>query len=222
MKAPLPPVRLVPLNWVRTTTGSGAFSAMDHSIPPAPDNNASPLDSTGGLPAGQFPEPVFQPLPPAPPEQFQTQRSEDGRVALTNDGLELQGELFGWRELEAVDVRPVRWLLGVLLGAFVLCAFLLGYLQFWLSTVPAALGIGLGIALLAWGARGTNRWRLHRPGQEPRHFAFSGPARSWEQLAQEANYRIRKRHDEAAATAAYWLALADWQAQTRHPDYLHP
>lgn len=151
----------------------------------------------------------FQPLPPPPPELLPTLRSEDGRVALTNDGLELNEELFGWRELEGVDVQPVRWLLGVMLGAFTLCIFMLGFLQFWLRTVPAALGMSLGIALLAWGARGTNRWRLHRPGQEPRHFAFSGPARSWQQLAQEANRRIRQRHDEAAATAAYWLHQAE-------------
>lgn len=130
-------------------------------------------------------------------------------MALTNDALEINGELFGWRELAGVDVQPVRWLLGVLLGGFVLCGFMLGYLQFWLRTVPAALGLSAGALLLVWGVRGTNRWRLHRPGQEPRHFAFSGPARSWQQLAQEANYRIRQRHQEAAAEAAYWLSGAE-------------
>ncbi|OWP63086.1 hypothetical protein CDA63_11175 [Hymenobacter amundsenii] len=108
-----------------------------------------------------------------------------------------------------MDVQAVRWLLGVLLGAFTICVFLLGYLQFWLRSVPAALGLGLGIALLAWGLRGTNRWRLHRPGRETRHFAFSGAARSWQQLAREANRRLRQRHHEAAATAAYWLQQAE-------------
>ncbi|MET4104943.1 hypothetical protein [Hymenobacter sp. UYP22] len=213
MQVPLPPVRFVPPNWVRTTTGSGAFSAMDHSTP-SPHHSAGPEPNDQ---PGTFSQPVPPPQPPAPPVQFATLRSEDSRVALTNEGLELNGEIFGWRELEGVDVRPVRWLLGVLLGAFILCAFLLGFLQYWLRSVPAALGMGLGVALLAWGARGTNRWRLHRPGQETRHFALAGPARSWQQLAQEANHRIRQRHDEAAATAAYWLALADWRSQQAAP-----
>jgi hypothetical protein len=212
MQAPLPPVRLVPPQWVRTSTASGAFSVMLPSMLPSSD--PTPPDSTPLLPASPDAGSAFQPLPPPPPEQFPTLRSEDGHVTLTNEGLELNDELFGWRELEGVDVRPVRWLLGVLLGAFTLCTFMLGFLQFWLRTLPAALGMGLGIALLAWGARGTNRWRLHRPGQEPRHFAFSGPARSWQQLAQEANRRIRQRHDEAAATAAYWLYQADLTARS--------
>lgn len=218
MKAPLPSVRLVPPQWVRTTTASGAFSAMSHSTVPEPAATPNQPEETAHPLAPLLPEPHFQPLPPPPPEQFTILRSEDGRVELTNDGLELNGELFGWRELEGVDVRPVRWLLGVMLGAFTLCVFMLGFLQFWLRTVPAALGMSLGVTLLAWGARGTNRWRLHRPGQEPRHFAFSGPARSWQQLAQEANRRIRQRHDEAAATAAYWLQAAEptnWPPQPR-------
>ncbi|WP_092737741.1 hypothetical protein [Hymenobacter psychrophilus] len=136
---------------------------------------------------------------------FTTLRSEDGRVALTNEGLELNGEQFIWRELEGVDVQPVRWLLGVLLGAFSFFGFLLAYLQFWLKTAPAALGIGLGLALLAWGLRGTNRWRVHRPGRQTRYFALAGPARSWQTLAQEANRRIGQRHHETATAAGYWL-----------------
>lgn len=154
----------------------------------------------------------FSLLPPPPPEHFLTLRSEDGRVAVTDHGLEIQDKLFGWRELEAVDVRHVRWLLGVMLGGFVLCGFLLGYLQFWLRSTPAAAGIGLGALLLVWGVRGTNRWRLHRPGQEPSHFAFSGPTLAWQQLAQEANHRIRQRHREAALEAAYWLQVAEASA----------
>ena len=214
MQAPLRPVPVVPPQWVRTTTSSGAFSVMTDDTPPLlpgaePETPEHLLPDSAPTP---FPEPnpsepdtSFRPLPPSPPEQFPTIRSEDGRVALTNDALELNGELFGWRELEGVDVRPVRWLLGVLLGAFVLCGFMLGFLQFWLRSLPAALGMGLGIVLLAWGARGTNRWRLYRPGREPRHFAFSGGARTWQQLAQEANRRIQQRHNEAAEAAAYWL-----------------
>ncbi|GAB3292733.1 hypothetical protein GCM10027348_12090 [Hymenobacter tenuis] len=223
MQAPLRPVPVVPPLWVRTTTSSGAFSAMtDDQTPLLPGSAPETPEPTPPAPAATpFPEPNssetdtgFRPLPPPPPEQFPTIRSEDGRVALTNDALELNGELFGWRELEGVDVRPVRWLLGVLLGAFVLCGFLLGFLQYWLRSLPAALGMGVGIMLLAWGARGTNRWRLHRPGREPRHFAFSGGARTWQQLAQEANRRIQQRHNEAAADAAYWLHATSFPGPT--------
>lgn len=213
MKAPLPPVRLLLPQWTHTTTASGAFwiGKPPENQPASPPADAAPapepLFSTEPLEPAS--EPEFRLLLPPPPEQFATERSEDGRVALTNEGLELDGELFGWRELEGVDVQPVRWLLGVLLGAFVFCAFLLCYLQFWLRTVPAALGLGLGIGLLAWGLRGTNRWRLHRPGREARYFAFSGAVQGWQQLAQEANRRLRLRHHEAAATAAYWLQQAE-------------
>ncbi|UPL50799.1 hypothetical protein [Hymenobacter sublimis] len=208
MPAPLLPVYIVVPQWVRTSTAGGAFSTMPDStsLPPASDpEDVIPAPAATSSSELQEPELGFQPLPPPPPQHFPTLRSEDSRVALTNDGLEINDELFGWRELEGVDVQPVRWLLGVLLGGFVLCGFMLGYLQFWLHSMPAALGMGAGALLLVWGVRGTNRWRLHRPGREPRHFAFAGPARSWQQLASEANLRIRQRHNEAAATAAYWL-----------------
>ncbi|MBT2559108.1 hypothetical protein J7E24_15060 [Hymenobacter sp. ISL-91] len=158
-------------------------------------------------PSPEQPIETFEPLlpPPPTPELFTTLRSEDGRLVLTNDGLELNKEQFSWRELEGVDVQPVRWLLGVLLGAFTFLGFLAAYLQFWLKTVPAALGIGLGLALLAWGLRGTNRWRVHRPGRQTRYFALTGPAHSWQTLATEANRRIGQRHHETATAAGYWL-----------------
>jgi hypothetical protein len=44
-------------------------------------------DSTPLLPASPDAGSAFQPLPPLPPEQFPTLRSEDGRVTLTNEGL---------------------------------------------------------------------------------------------------------------------------------------
>ncbi|QJX48509.1 hypothetical protein HMJ29_16940 [Hymenobacter taeanensis] len=150
-------------------------------------------------------------LPPPPPEQFTVVRSEDGRMALTNDTLEVNGQAYGWRELAGVDVQPVRWLLWFLLGGFILAGFMLGFLQNWLRTIPAAAGMALGALLLAFGTRGSNRWRLHRPGQEAVYFALSGAARSWQQLAAEANRRIRKRHDEAAAADEYWLQ-SSWNA----------
>lgn len=186
----------------------------DSSLPPT-QLPADPRDVAAG---DELPSSNFLLLPPPPPQSFLTLRSEDGQVALTNDGLEIKEKLFGWRELEGVDVRPVRWLLGVLLGGFVLCGFMLGYLQYWLHTLPAAVGMGIGALLLAWGAKGTNRWRLHRPGQEPSHFAFSGPALAWQQLAQEANRRIRQRHQEAALEAAYWLQAAALEANSAKPE----
>ncbi|TGE04278.1 hypothetical protein [Hymenobacter fodinae] len=154
---------------------------------------------------------AFQLLPPPPPMVFTVVRSEDGRMALTNEALEINGQVFGWRELEGVDVQPVRWLLWFLLGGFTLAGFMLGFLQNWLRTIPAAMGMALGALLLAFGTRGANRWRLHRPGQEAAYFALSGPARGWQQLAAESNRRIRQRHDEAAAAAEYWLHMS-WNA----------
>ncbi|UYZ64214.1 hypothetical protein [Hymenobacter weizhouensis] len=148
-----------------------------------------------------------EPLPPPEPEQFAELRSEDGRVVLGNNVLEIEGQRFAWRELAGADVQPVRWLLWFLLGGLTLAGFTLGYLQFWLRTMPAALGMAAGALLLAWGLRGTNRWRLHRSGRETLFFSLPGPARSWQQLAQEVNRRIRQRHDEAAAAADYWLQL---------------
>ncbi|NVO29768.1 hypothetical protein [Hymenobacter lapidiphilus] len=213
MQAPLPPLRHVPPYWVRTSTGGGgAFADGTHR--PEPATTPLPTPPPAEPVAESLPEPLpeqpaesFEPLlpPPPTPELFATLRSEDGRLELTNDGLELNTEQFSWRELEGVDVQPVRWLLGVLLGAFLFLGFLSAYLQFWLKTVPAALGIGLGLALLAWGLRGTNRWRVHRPGRQTRYFSLGGPANGWLALAREANRRIGQRHHETATAAGYWL-----------------
>lgn len=192
--------------------------------PPLPPDPAAEEPPIGGpvvpdLPAsglaGLAPTPTswelgFQLLPPPAPEVFTLIRSEDGRLALTNEALELDGRVFGWRELEAVDVQPVRWLLWFLLGGFTLAGFMLGFLQNWLRTIPAAAGMAAGALLLAFGMRGSNRWRLHRPGQEMAYFALPGATRPWQQLAAEANRRIRQRHDEAAASAGYWMQRAAW------------
>ena len=210
MQAPLPPLRHVPPFWVRTSTGGGgAFAAPNPGPGPEPAANSSPAEAEVPV-AAEFISEAAEPLlpPPSPPEIFDTLRSEDGRLALTNDRLELQDEQFAWRELEGVDVQPVRWLLGVLLGAFGFCGFLLAYLQFWLKTAPAVLGLGLGLALLAWGLRGTNRWRVHLPGRQTRYFSLGGPARGWQALAQEANRRIGQRHHETATAAGYWYQQA--------------
>ena len=212
MQAPLPPLRHVPSHWVRTGTGgSGAFAGSaprsEPAATPLPALPTPPPEAPEPAPLPEPPPEVAEPLlpPPPTPELFAPLRSEDGRLLLTNEGLELNNEQFSWRELEGVDVQPVRWLLGVLLGAFIFLGFLSAYLQFWLKTAPAALGMGLGLALLAWGLRGTNRWRVHRPGRQTRYFSLGGPANGWQALAREANRRIGQRHHETATAAGYWL-----------------
>ena len=188
--------------WVRSSTAAGrTSSAPTVPIPPAAANHDDalppqrPADSTLAAPA-------HQPLP--------TLRSADGRLVLTNDLLQVSGQQFALLELEAVEVQRVRWLLWFLLGGIVLAGFLLGLLQNWVRTMPAALGIMAGALLLAWGQRGTNRLRLHRLGREAAHFALPGELPDWQKLTAEANHRIRRRHDEAAeaAAAALWAAEA--------------
>jgi hypothetical protein len=143
-----------------------------------------------------------------PPQQFAEVRSEDGRMILSNDQLQINGQGFGWWELEGVDVQRVRWLLWLLLGGFTLAGFLLGFLQNWLRTMPAALGIVVGALLLALGQRGTNRLRLHRLGREAVHFALPGELLPWQKLVAEANRRIRQRHHEGAQAATIALMAA--------------
>lgn len=138
-------------------------------------------------------------------------RSADGRLVLTGERLEVRGQTFSLLELEGVELTPVRWLLWLLLGGFTLAGFLLGFLQNWLRTSPAMLGITAGALLLAYGSRGTNRLRLFRLGREAVYFSLPGAIEPWRKLAAEANRRIRQRHDEAAARAA--AELLAWQAE---------
>jgi hypothetical protein len=139
-----------------------------------------------------------------------TLRSEDGRLVLTGERLEVRGQVFSLLELEGVELTPVRWLLWLLLGGFTLAGFLLGFLQNWLRTSPAMLGITAGALLLAYGSRGTNRLRLFRLGREAVFFSLPGSPEPWYKLTAEVNRRIRQRHDEAAAAAA---ALLAWQEE---------
>ncbi|MBC6990079.1 hypothetical protein [Hymenobacter sp. BT491] len=166
--------------WVRTsTTGSVAPPA------PMPSEESVPLNA---------PEPLEPSLPPL--------RSSDGRLELTADTLTVNGQRFLLLELEAVELTPVRWLLWYLLGGFALAGFALAFLQNWLRTMPAMLGLAASALLFVYGQRGTNRLRLHRLGREAVHFALPGEPERWQQLARETNRRIRRRHDEAAAAAA--------------------
>jgi hypothetical protein len=161
-----------------------------------------PADPSQPPPA---PEPTRAPAAPLP-----TLRSEDGRFVLSDDQLEVRGQRFALLELEGVELTPVRWLLWFLLGGFTLAGFLLAFLQNWLRTSPAMLGVTAGALLLAYGTRGTNRLRLFRLGREAAYFSLPGPTDAWRRLAAETNRRIQRRHDEAAAAAAAALA---WQAE---------
>lgn len=173
----------------------------DSPSPPAP-KEVEPIDASATPPADNLA------ASPPLPQQFAEIRSEDGRVVLTNDQLQVNGQRFGWWELEGVDIQRVRWLLWLLLGGFTLAGFLLGFLQNWLRTMPAALGIMVGALLLAFGQRGTNRLRLYRLGREAAHFALPGELPTWQKLTAEANRRIRQRHHEAAQAAAAALLAA--------------
>ncbi len=101
-------------------------------------------------------------------------------------------------------------------GGITLAGFALAFLQNWLRTVPAALGLTAGALLLAYGSRGTNRLRLYRAGREALHFALAGDPLPWQKLAAETNRRIRRRHEEAAAAAvaAWALDLPPTEADT--------
>lgn len=134
-----------------------------------------------------------------------TLHGPNGRVVLTATALEVDDQRFALLELDGVELKPIRWLLWYLLGGVVLAGFALAFLQNWLRTVPAALGLTAGALLLAYGNRGTNRLRLHRSGREALHFALAGDPLPWQRLMAEANRRIQRRHEEAAAAAvAAW------------------
>lgn len=158
-------------------------------------------------------QPTYSAEPAPAPAPLPTLRSDDGRLVLTDDTLQVNGQRYALLELEGVEVQHVRWLLWFLLGGFTLAGFLLGLLQNWLRTMPAALGLTVGALLLAWGQRGTNRLRLHRLGRETANFALPGELPGWQKLVSEANRRIQRRHDEAARAAAQAL----WAAQATLP-----
>ena len=143
-------------------------------------------------------------LPPPLP----TLRSPDGRFVLTADTLTVRGQPFALRELDRAELTPVRWILWYLLGGMGLAAVLIGFLQNWLRTGPAMLGMALTALLLAYGRRGTNRLRLHLLGREAVNFALPGEPEPWQRLGRELNRRVQHVHDLAAAEAVALLAAA--------------
>jgi hypothetical protein len=132
-------------------------------------------------------------------------RSPDGRLQLTDDELVVEGRHYSLLELERVSVRRVRWLLWLLLGGLTLAWFVLAFLQNWLRTPTAMLGMTAGALLLAWGQRGTNRLRLYRLGREAAHHALPGDLAEWQKLTAEANQRIHLRHQRSAIEALVLL-----------------
>lgn len=137
---------------------------------------------------------------------------------LTADTLTVRGQPFLLRELEGAELTPVRWLLWYLLGGLGLAAVLIAFLNNWLRTGPAMLGMALTALLLAYGRRGTNRLRLHRLGREAVNVALPGEPKPWARLSRELNRRIQRVHDAAAAEAAALLATADEQQENSVPN----
>ncbi len=175
------------------------------------------------LPEAVVPPVVEWPTPPPPLVPLPTVQSADGRLVLTDNSLTVLGQTFGLRELERAEVQHVHWVLWVLLGGMGLAIVLIAFLQNWLHTGPAMLGMAATALLLAYGQRGTNRLRLWLLGRSPGHFALPGDLAGWQRLVSETNRRVVRAHDRAAAEAAYLLALAEAerasrQAQAAPPD----
>lgn len=172
-----------------------------------------------------MPPVVELPSPPPPVAPLPTVQSPDGRLVLTDTHLTVLGQTYGLRELERAEVHHVRWVLWVLLGGMGLAIVLIAFLQNWLHTGPAMLGMATTALLLAYGQRGTNRLRLWRLSSTAAHFALSGDLSLWQRLVGELNRRIARTHDRAAAEAAYLLALAEAERAARQaatPDFTFP
>ncbi|TVT42653.1 hypothetical protein FNT36_00750 [Hymenobacter setariae] len=193
--------------WVLSSTAT----ASDR--PPAPSTPA-----TSSLPEAVVPPVVELPAPPPPLPPLPTVQSPDGRLVLTDTHLTVLGQTFGLRELERAEVHHVRWVLWVLLGGLGLAVVLIAFLQNWLHTGPAMLGMATTALLLAYGQRGTNRLRLWRLSNSAAHFALPGDLSLWQRLVGELNRRIARTHDRAAAEAAYLLALAEAEAARQAAD----
>lgn len=163
----------------------------------------------------EAPNPVLFPAPLPPVVPLPTVQSADGKLVLTDASVTVLGRTFGLRELERAEVQHVRWVLWVLLGGLGLSVVIIAFLQNWLHTGPAMLGMATTALLLAYGQRGTNRLRLWLLGRQPAHFALAGELAQWQRLASELNRRVARAHDRAAAEAAYSLALAEAERLTR-------
>lgn len=206
--------------WSRPSSTIAAVSKPMNPFetqPEASQPNAAPEPPSGAsllpAPAEPAPAPVptyvpaIEPVPELPPLPELT--SDDGRVRITDTTVTVLGREFLLRELERADVAHVRWILWFLLGGLGLAFVMIAFLQNWLHTGPAMLGMALTGLLLAYGHRGTNRLRLHRLGREVVNFALPGETPPWQRLTAELNRRIFRVHDHAARVAAAELAAAD-------------
>lgn len=187
--------------WVLSSTAAVARPAEEPADPSTPAETS--------LPEALEPPVVEWPTPLSPLAPLPTVQSPDGRLVLTDTSLTVLGQTFGLRELERAEVQHVRWVLWVLLGGLGLAIVLIAFLQNWLPTGPAMLGMAATALLLAYGQRGTNRLRLWLLGRPAGHFALSGDLATWQRLAGEINRRVVRTHDRAAAEAAYSMALAE-------------
>ncbi|WP_426059330.1 hypothetical protein [Hymenobacter sp. B1770] len=209
------PTRTGAPTWSRTTSTLAVSEHMNdlEAQPPAdPIPPVAPEQPSGAaLVSAPFYEPGPPPemAPPEPPPPLPTMQSEDGRVVLTDATLTVRGHAFLLLELERAELTPVRWILWYLLGSIGLATVMIAFLQNWLRTGPAMIGMALTALLLAYGHRGTNRLRLHRLGREMVNFALPGDTAGWQRLTAEVNRRIFRAHNWAARQAAYVLAAAD-------------
>ncbi|WP_152559804.1 hypothetical protein [Hymenobacter sp. IS2118] len=184
------------------------MNESENQLPAAPLPPVAPEESSG---AALVSAPRYEALaaPPEPPAPLPNLESKDGRVVLTDTTLTVRKTTFLLRELERAELTPVRWILWYLLGGMGLASVMIAFLQNWLRTGPAMLGMALTALLLIYGHRGTNRLRLHRLGREMVNFALPGDTRPWQRLTAEINRRIFRVHDLAAREAAALLAAAD-------------
>ena len=198
---PAPPATVPAPAWVLSSTAAVARPTVAPAAPSIPAGTS--------LPEAFGPLVVEWPVPPPPLPPLPTVQSPDGRLVLTDASLTVLGQTFGLRELERAEVQHVRWVLWVLLGGLGLAIVLIAFLQNWLRTGPAMLGLAATALLLAYGQRGTNRLRLWLLGRPAAHFALPGDLAAWQRLTGEVNRRVARAHDRAAAEAAYQMALAE-------------
>jgi hypothetical protein len=198
--------------WVQSST-----AGVRPAGPPAAASSTptTSLPEAFGSPVVEAPASILFPAPLPPLVPLPTVQSPDGKLVLTDTSVTVLGQTFGLRELERAEVQHVRWVLWVLLGGLGLAIVIIAFLQNWLHTGPAMLGMATTALLLAYGQRGTNRLRLWLLGQLPAHFALAGDLALWQRLAGELNRRVVRAHDRAAAEAAYSLAVADAERLAR-------
>lgn len=181
-----PPVAPAPVAALVAATGAAEASADLPVVPAVPEPS---------IKEEELPAPTIS--------------SPDGRLTLTATSLTVLGQTFSLRELERAEVQPVRWLLWYLLGGLGLAIVLILFLNNWLRTLPTMVGLLATALMLLYGHRGTNRLRLWLLGREAAHFALPGDADLWRRLVSEANRRIYRTHDQAAAEAAAVLAALE-------------